>query len=239
MNLAWVPGPTCPGTLKGGYRVYYRTKQKAAAFIFVFVFIASIIFIDYRIKASLLELARTQAEMRTVEIVTQAVYDQVVTQTEYKDIVYIHKDDQGRIVMLQANTVILNQLMARTTKAILRGFKKQDADQIKIPLGQITGITLLAGSGPRFKVKVIPANQIYIAVDDRFEQAGINQTRHRIYMRVKTQIKIAVPFMDKDLNVVSTIPMTETIIVGDVPQTYVSLNGSANTLYPFSPDKEP
>lgn len=217
--------------------MYYRRKQKAAAFIFIFIFIASIIFIDYRIKASLLELARTQAEIRTVEIITQAVYDQVVKQTEYKDIVYIHKDDQGRIVMLQANTVILNQLMARTTKAILRGFKTKDVDQIQIPLGQITGITLLAGNGPRFKVKVIPANQIYVSVDDKFEQAGINQTRHSIYMRVKTKIKIAVPFMNKDLDVVTAIPMAETIIVGDVPQTYVNLNGSANTLYPFGTDK--
>ena len=88
-------------------------------------------------------------------------------------------------------------------------------------------------------VKVIPASQIYVAVDDKFEQAGINQTRHRIYMQVKTRIKMAVPFMYKDLNVVTTIPMAETIIVGNVPQTYVNLNGSANTLYPFSNDKKP
>ncbi|NLV22095.1 MAG: sporulation protein YunB [Syntrophomonadaceae bacterium] len=219
--------------------MYYRRKAKIIVFILIIILTASFIFIDYRVKASLLELARTQAEIRTMEIVTQAVCDKVVGETEYKDIVYIHKDDQGRIVMLQANTVILNQLMARTTKAILQGFKTSDADQIRIPLGQITGITLLAGKGPRFTVKVIPASQIYVAVDDKFEQAGINQTRHRIYMRVKTRIKMAVPFMYKDLNVVTTIPMAETIIVGNVPQTYVNLNGSDNTLYPLSNHKEP
>jgi sporulation protein YunB len=219
--------------------MYYRRKQRAIAIIFIILFIASIIFIDYRIKASLLELARTQAEMRAVDIVSRAVYDQVVQQTQYKDIVYIHKDEQGRIVMLQANTVVLNQLMARTTKAILQEFKIKDADYIRIPLGQITGITFLASLGPRFNVKVIPANQVFVTVDDKFEQAGINQTRHRIYMQVKTRIKIAVPFMKKELNVVSTIPMVETIIVGDVPQTFVSLSGSGNTLYPFSKDKEP
>jgi sporulation protein YunB len=219
--------------------MYYRSKQKAAAMIFIALLIVSIIFIDYRVKASLLELARTQAQIRSVEIINQAVYDQVVKQTQYKDIVYIHKDDQGRIVMLQANTVLLNQLMARTTKAILQGFKSKDADSIRIPLGQITGITLLAGNGPRFKVNVIPANQIYVSVDDKFEQAGINQTRHSIYMRVKTRIKIAVPFMDKDLDVVTSIPMAESIIVGEVPQTYVSLTGSANTLYPPSNVKKP
>ena len=217
--------------------MYYRRKHTAAVLIFVTICIVSIIIIDMRVKASLLELARTKAELRTVEIINEAVYEKVVRDTEYQDIVYIHKDDQGKIVMLQANTVILNQLMARTTKAILQGFKSGKAEQIGIPLGQITGITLLSASGPSLKVKVIPTNQIYVSVGDKFEQAGINQTRHRIYMQVKTRIKIAVPFMDKDLSVASTIPLAETIIVGDVPETYVNFNGSSNTLYPYASPK--
>jgi len=213
--------------------VYYRKKHTVAVIIIVIICIVSLVIIDIRVKATLLELAQTKAELRTVEIINQAVYEKVVRETEYQDIVYIHKDDQGKIVMLQANTVILNQLMTRTTKAILQGFKSGEAEQIGIPLGQITGITLLSASGPTLKVNVIPANQIYVSVGDKFEQAGINQTRHRIYMQVKTRIKIAVPFMDKDLSVVSTIPLAETIIVGDVPQTYVNFNGSSNTLYPY------
>lgn len=213
--------------------MYYRRKIPVATLIFVIVFVASILFIDLRLKASLLELAQTKAELKVVEIINQAVYDKMVKETEYKDIVYIHKDNQGKIVMLQANTVILNQLMAKITRAILQGFKNGDIEQIYIPLGQITGITLLSGSGPRLKVRVIPTNQVYVSVGDKFEQAGINQTRHRIYLQVKTRIKIAVPLMGKDLNVVTTIPIAETIIVGDVPETYVNFTGPADTLYPL------
>lgn len=217
----------------------YRRKQKITIVVVLILLIASMIYIDFRVKASLLELARTQAEKRTMEIVTQAVLDNVVKGTEYKDVIYVHKDDQGRIVMLQANTVILNQMMAKTTKAVLQEFKSADNGQISIPMGQITSISLLAGSGPRFKVKVIPANQIFVAVDDKFEQAGINQTRHRIYMKVETRIVMAVPFMKEELKVVTTIPMAETIIVGEVPQTYVNFNGSSNMLYPFIKNNEP
>ena len=217
----------------------YRRKQKITIVVVLILLISSMIYIDFRVKASLLELARTQAEKRTMEIVTQAVLDNVVKGTEYKDVIYVHKDDQGRIVMLQANTVILNQMMAKTTKAVLQEFKSADNGQISIPMGQITSISLLAGSGPRFKVKVIPANQIFVAVDDKFEQAGINQTRHRIYMKVETRIVMAVPFMKEELKVVTTIPMAETIIVGEVPQTYVNFNGSSNMLYPFVKNNEP
>jgi sporulation protein YunB len=213
--------------------MYHRRRIPAATIIFVIFFVASILFIDLRLKASLLELAQTKAELKAVEIINQAVYDKVVKETQYQDIVYIHKDDQGKIVMLQANTVILNQLMAKTTMAILHAYKNADIEQIKIPLGQITGITLLSGSGPRLKVRVIPTSQVFVSVGDKFEQAGINQTRHRIYLQVKTRIKIAVPVMGKDLNVVTTIPMAETIIVGDVPQTYVNFTGPVDTLSPL------
>lgn len=219
--------------------MFYRRKTKLLVLVIVLLFILSFIFIDYRLKASLLELAHTQAELRTMEIVTQAVYEQTVGGTKYQDIVYIHKDDLGRIVMLQANTVVINQLMARITQAVLQGLKNRDDELIKIPLGQISGIKLLAGQGPRFTVKVIPTQRIYVAVDDKFEQAGINQTRHCIYMQIKTRIKIAVPFMNEELNVVTTVPVVETIIVGDVPQTYVSLNGLSNTINPLAFGKEP
>lgn len=213
--------------------MYYRRRLPVAALVLLIIFAASILIIDLRLKASILELAQTKAQLRVVELINNAVYDKVVQETEYKDIVYIHKDDQGKIVMLQANTVILNQLMVKTTQAILNSFKSGEAEYIKIPLGQISGITLLSGSGPKIKVRVIPANQIFISVGDKFEQAGINQTRHRIYLQVKTRIKIAVPMMGKDLNVVTTIPMAETIIVGDVPETYVNFTGPADSLYPL------
>ena len=82
-------------------------------------------------------------------------------------------------------------------------------------------------------IKIIPARKLNVSVKDQFEQAGINQTRHRIYLQVNSPIRMAVPLIGKEINVVTTIPMAETIIVGEVPDTYVNFNGSADSLYPL------
>lgn len=213
-----------------------RRRILLAAVLIIFVFMLLFLFIDLRLKASILELAQAKAQIKVTELINQAISDKIVRETEYKDIVYVHKDDEGRIVMIQANTIILNQIMAKTTTAILDSFKNGE-DCVTVPMGQITGFTLLSNSGPRIKVRIIPTRQLNVSVKDQFEQAGINQTRHRIYLEINSRIKMTVPLMGKDFNVVATIPMAETIIVGEVPNTYVSFDGAAKDLYPILKSK--
>lgn len=209
-----------------------RRRILITAILILIILTIILCLIDLRLKASILELAQAKAQIKVTELINQAVNDKIVRETEYKDIVYVHKDDEGRIVMIQANTIILNQIMAKTTTAILDGFNDGE-DFVRIPLGQITGLSLLSNSGPKIKVRIIPARQLNVSVKDQFEQAGINQTRHSIYLEVNSRIKMAVPLMGKDFNVVTTIPMAETIIVGEVPDTYVNFTGSADNLYPL------
>lgn len=219
--------------IKGGIQVLIRKRLLIVAILIIVVLFSFYLLIDLRLKASILELAKAKAQLKVVELINQAVYEKVVSETDYKDIVYVHKDDEGRIVMIQANTIILNQIMAKTSNAIIDSFNDEE-EYVKIPLGQISGITFLSGSGPKIGVKIILCRQLNVSVEDKFEQAGINQTRHKIYLQINSPIRIAVPLMGKEFNVVTTIPMAETIIVGEVPNTYVNFNESADKLLPIS-----
>ena len=194
---------------------------------------ASILLVDLRLKGSILEIARSQAQLETVELINKAVNDKIVAETDYKDIVYIHKDENDRIVMIQANTVILNQIMAKTVNEVIESSKQLETNEISVPLGQVTGSIFLAGYGPKIKVRIIPVKQVAVEVENKFEQAGINQTRHLIYFKINTKIKIAVPLVNKDVAVSTTVPLADTIIVGDVPQTYLNFNGLSNNLTPL------
>jgi len=189
--------------------------------------------VDLRLKGSILEIARSQAQLETVELINKAVNDKIVAETDYKDIVYIHKDENDRIVMIQANTVILNQIMAKTVNEVIESSKQLETNEISVPLGQVTGSIFLAGYGPKIKVRIIPVKQVAVEVENKFEQAGINQTRHLIYFKINTKIKIAVPLVNKDVAVSTTVPLADTIIVGDVPQTYLNFNGLSNNLTPL------
>lgn len=209
-----------------------RKRILITAILIITILMVVFLLIDLQLKSSILELAQAKAQIKVTEVINRAVTEKIVQETEYKDIVYVHKDNEGRIVMIQANTIILNQIMAKTTTTILDGFKDGE-DFIRVPLGQITGLSLLSNTGPKIKVKIIPARKLNVSVKDQFEQAGINQTRHRIYLQVNSPIRMAVPLIGKEINVVTTILMAETIIVGEVPDTYVNFNGTADNLYPL------
>ncbi len=206
------------------------TKRWITAFIIITILscVALVVLVDLRLKGSILEIARTQAQLKTVEVINDAINNNIVAGTDYRDLISIQTDAEGRLVMLQANTVVINQLMARTVNEVIRSSRSLEASAINVHLGQVTGSILLAGRGPAFNVRILPIKQVNVEVENRFEQAGINQTRHVIYFNIKTTIKIAVPLVSQELPVVTTIPIADTVIVGEVPHTYINITGNAD-----------
>lgn len=196
----------------------------------VFSLIVSMAYIDFRLKSAVLEIAKSKAQVSQTEIISEIVNEEIVSQIEYDDIIMVHKDDQGKIVMIQPNTIILNKIMANTVREVSVSLRDMDEQELQIPLGELTGSKILAGYGPRMNVRIISAGQVHVSVLNKFDQAGINQTRHLIYFNIDNTIKLAVPFLNEEIKVSTVIPLAETIIVGSVPDTYVSLTGENNDL---------
>ncbi|MEN6325103.1 MAG: sporulation protein YunB [Syntrophomonas sp.] len=196
----------------------------------LFTILSSFLLIDFKLKSSILEIAKSKAQVQAMRSINEIVSRKVVPRIEYKDIVYVHKDDYGRIVLIQPNTLMLNSIMAETIVEVSKTLEKLEDNNISIPLGQLSGFRILAGYGPKMKVKIVSVAQVNVKVLDKFEQAGINQTRHLIYFQINSKIKIAVPFLNDEVQVSDTIPLAETIIVGEVPKTYVNFNGKKDIL---------
>ena len=76
---------------------------------------------------------------------------------------------------------------------------------------------------PSIRVKIIPQGSVTVDYATEFESTGINQTRHRIYIIVNTDIKMIVPLVSENIRVTTNIPIAETIIVGDVPESFVNV----------------
>ena len=207
-----------------------------AAFLIVLIIslVICFIYVDFRLKSAIIEIAKSRAQVMQSERISHIVNEQVVAQVNYQDIVDIHKDDQGRIVLIQPNTIILNKMMTNTVTEVSASLNEMEEQSLEIPLGEVTGSKILAGYGPRMKVRIIPAGQVHVSVLNKFDQAGINQTRHLIYFNIENTIKVAVPFLDEEVQVSAIVPLAETIIIGTVPDTYVGWSGeNAEFLYPL------
>ena len=92
-----------------------------------------------------------------------------------------------------------------------------------IPIGTALKSPILAKYGPQLKVSIEPIGTVSVDFKTSFESAGINQTRHRIYLEAKTQVKVVIPLTTSTKEVKAQIPICETIIVGEVPESYVNV----------------
>jgi sporulation protein YunB len=125
---------------------------------------------------------------------------------------------------MQPNIVRINQLASDTTLSINSALKGLEKEKFYIPVGQVLGSQLIANYGPRIKVSIYPIGTVKTTVFDKFEEAGINQTRHRLYLSVDSQVRVVVPLITSNVRVKTQVPVTDTIIVGQVPKTYVRLD---------------
>ncbi|MDD3655116.1 MAG: sporulation protein YunB [Desulfotomaculaceae bacterium] len=204
-------------------RPYLKVFAILAAVIIV---LTSLIYIDFLLRHVFYKLA----EIKAIQVATEAMQNSILQEAanenlQYQDLVIIHKDEQGRVAMMQANTLKVNRIAASTIMAVQKNFEELRWKSFSIPLGEIFGIPLLARFGPGIRYSIMPAGTVHFNINDRFEAAGINQTRHTIYLKLDTNVRIVVPSKAGEVVVSTQVPLTESIIVGNIPNTFVTMSG--------------
>ncbi|MEG0767386.1 MAG: sporulation protein YunB [Clostridia bacterium] len=185
---------------------------------------------DINLKPVVLSMAEAQARVMAVEAVNHAVHDIIRDDVTYGDLMSVLMDDNGRVAMLQANTVRMNELGTRTALAAQRNLKEMAATGISIPWGAALGSRLFAGSGPAILVKIVPMGAVSTEFVSEFNAAGINQTRHKIYLKINTMVRMVIPTGAGTATVISQVPVAESIIVGQVPQSFVDVANQQDML---------
>lgn len=203
-----------------------RFSVKMIMVIIILVLIVVIPFgvVESNLKPTILAVAKANAEQIAVQAIQNAINEKVAKSVDYKDLIFIRTDNRGRVVLMQANTIKINSLAADTTLEIQKSLSKLEGRVIHIPVGQVLKSQLLAAYGPKIHVTLVPIGTVKVKVIDDFQQAGINQTRHRLFLNVTGKVKIIIPLVSDYIEVSSQVPIAETIIVGEVPQTFLNVD---------------
>lgn len=180
-------------------------------------------FVEINLKPTLLTISEAKAMAIATEIINHVINEEVRNRIEPKLLVDVKLDNRGRVVLIQPNTIEFNRIATDTTMKIQTALKSIENEKISVPIGQIFGSQLLANTGPQITVTIVPVGTVQIKVFDKFEQAGINQTRHMVYLIATTQIRIVVPLVSKSINVDTQVPIAEYVVIGEVPNTYVQV----------------
>lgn len=162
------------------------------------------------------------SDIVTVQI-NNAISD-IMAEQDYSGDYFVsfEKDAAGDVTAISSNMARINALSAKILHRVV-GATENRTIEIGIPAGNLTGISLLMGRGPNIPVQIIVLTSSRVEFNNSIVTAGINQTKHQINLEVIVDIDILVPWGTESSQVMTEILIADTIVVGQVPDTYLNV----------------
>ena len=181
------------------------------------IFIVSGLFLD--------DLATKIAVSDACDIATASVNEavsRVIEEGSYGADYFIsyEKDSAGNIKAISGNMANINLL---STKILDRVIKSTDNGvlHVSVPAGNLIGINLLLGKGPDIPVDIIMLTSSRVDFRNEISSTGINQTKYQLYLEITMDIDVLIPWGTESAETVTEVLISDTVIVGDVPNTYL------------------
>lgn len=219
-----------------GICTHKKRKKKKPLVIsaILLLFVGIYVFLSLYVKPVIRTVSQEEVRSLTIEYVNNSVSEVMRNNPEYVDMTEIIKDDSGNIAMIHANSSAINSLARNITEKAQNYLSMLKSDGINIPLGSLSGIAFFAGRGPDINIKALPVGNIDTSFSSEFIPAGINQTLHKLFIDVTASVSIIIPGAENKVTTVTKVLVSESIIIGKVPDAYLG-NQSVDVTYDLVP----
>ena len=205
--------------------------------LLVLALLAAAVSLLWHLKPVMTSMATARVSNLVNRIVSAAVNEAVENgDIDYQNFVIFEKDETGHITALRSNVAEVNRMQGQITDEILHRLSEVATSELEIPLGTLTGSALLAGRGPSLFVRMQAVGSASAAFRNQFTAAGINQTRHQIFLDVDVYMSILLPGIKTSTRVSNEIAVAETVIVGGVPDTYTYFSTTPDETEQYAED---
>lgn len=205
-----------------------RKLRSFLRFVILLLVAALVGLLAFRSKyhSAIRTLAQTQVMNSTSDLINDSIDKQIDNgNIHYDRIVYFEKDLEGRITALKTNMSEVNRLKTAILNLINDEILALDTSNIGIPIGSLILPEFLAGKGPSIPVHIMSIRNSDASFTSNFTEAGINQTLQQLIMEVRVDVSVLVLGKTDSFTVTSQVVVAETIIVGQVPDTFLQAGG--------------
>lgn len=185
---------------------------------------AGILLVEHNLTRVVLSLAQAQARALAVQVLNESAAELLSSgAVTYESLMHVTSDGTGHVRLIQANTPEMNRLAAQVSLMAQARLQETRDQAVRVPLGSALGLTLFAGAGPKIEVRILPVGSVHAEFHTDFQTAGINQTRHRVSLMLTAQVQLVIPTGAQTVEAATQVAMAESIIVGDVPETFTDV----------------
>lgn len=168
-----------------------------------------------------------EATFALFDVLTDEVYTH---REEYAGLVTLERDADQAVTALKTDGILANRLKVRVSRAIYEALDELERTAVTVPIGTILFPDFLAGRGPSLHVGVAGLGYSQAEFISAFTAEGINQTRHQILLESVAQIRVMTIFGGRDSEVRNRLVVSDTVIVGRVPDQYTYIDDTEQSL---------
>ena len=177
------------------------------------------------LRPMLAAAARYQVRSQVTAAVEQwAARDLQERGVDYSDFVTITRNEAGEITALSADMARLNLLRAELSAHLLERLEDSQLE-LTVPVGSLLPFEPTWARGPELHLRALALGTASAEFESEFTSAGINQTRHSLWLELSVPVTVLLPGGGEELTVDSRLCVAETVIVGQVPQTWFQTGG--------------
>ena len=204
-------------------RQYKSNPLKKVVTLIVFITITICVIYNMQIIPAIIPFVEAQVS-REVTMRMHKEIKNCVAGNDYADLVSLKYNENGDVVSLETKMANISVLNTNITEKTIESLCNLESFTVSIPIGNITGGAIFSGKGPKININVMVSPKVTCRFENEFYESGINQTLHRIYAVTEAEVFALVPMRTQAIQVSSKYCITETVIVGKVPDAYTKIN---------------
>jgi sporulation protein YunB len=182
--------------------------------------------IDGQIRPMIRATAAYHASIYATNLMNEAVEQQLELVRDAQ-LVVISQNEQTKITSVTLDMMRINQIKTGITERILQELSSEETEIVEVPLGTLLGSELFSGRGPLIPITLSPMGLANIQMSSGMRQAGINQVLHEVVLHVDVEVSAILPGYSADAKAESDYLISQTVIVGNVPDRYSEASGKA------------
>lgn len=204
-------------------RVRHRRPAGPKILLALVLLVLTLLIFNRQIKPVMESETENAAKVKAVSVINSTVLNEITKNSvSYENLIHIDRDSENRVLSLTSDVMKMNEFKARIILDVQKEFDGNQDSSVNIPIGTLIGSNLFHGQGPSLSLKITLAGNVRADFKSTFESAGVNQTRHRIYLTVGTSVYSFLPGVNSTTDVSTDVLVAETVIVGTVPQLVVN-----------------
>ncbi len=200
-------------------------KIVAAIIIIAVIFVCFFVFLIKKANPIILSYGESEVS-KLLSISCNEAIAESLNKFSYESLINIGYDNDNNISYMVANTHKINQIGHEITTKVQSLIEQRTSVGLKIPLGTLTGIGIFAGKGSLVNFTIFPKGNVLCNFNSKFESSGINQTSHKIFITIQASCYLILPFKTRVITKSADFLIAECVIIGKIPNTYLSLNNT-------------